>query len=156
MTRINRLLIANRGEIALRIIRSAADAGLQTCAIAPADDAASLHVMRADQAQTLPGQGARAYLDIDAVIAAGVAAGCDAVHPGYDFSRRTRRLPVPPRRPACNSSAPPPNHWRSTATRLPPANLPANMAYPLCPAPPILSPPSRLKPFSRRCPLVPP
>ncbi len=85
MTRINRLLIANRGEIALRIIRSAADAGLQTCAIAPADDAASLHVMRADQAQTLPGQGARAYLDIDAVIAAGVAAGCDAVHPGYGF-----------------------------------------------------------------------
>ncbi len=82
---IQKLLIANRGEIALRIARTATEAGIKTCAIAPEDDLGSLHVLRADQVVTLPGRGARAYLDIDAVIQAGVEAGCDAVHPGYGF-----------------------------------------------------------------------
>lgn len=82
---LRKLLIANRGEIALRIARSAAEAGIATCAVAPEDDAASLHVLRADQAIPLPGRGGRAYLDIDAVIRAGLEAGCDAVHPGYGF-----------------------------------------------------------------------
>lgn len=85
MTRINRLLIANRGEIALRIARTAADMGIETCAVYPEDDAASLHVLRADHAELLPGQGARAYLDIFEVIAAARRTGCDAVHPGYGF-----------------------------------------------------------------------
>lgn len=84
-SKIKKLLIANRGEIALRILRTAAEMGIETCAIAPQDDLASLHVLRADQSVTLPGQGARAYLDIEAVIRAGVEAGCDAVHPGYGF-----------------------------------------------------------------------
>ena len=85
MKTLNRLLIANRGEIALRIIRTAADAGIETVAIHPEDDAASLHVLRADRAEVLPGRGARAYLDVDAVVAAAKAAGADAVHPGYGF-----------------------------------------------------------------------
>ncbi|MCD0423104.1 biotin/lipoyl-binding protein [Rubrivivax sp. JA1024] len=80
-----KLLIANRGEIAIRIARAAAEAGLTTVAIHPADDAASLHVRIADHAEQIPGRGARAYLDIEAVIAAAKAAGCDALHPGYGF-----------------------------------------------------------------------
>ena len=84
-TKIKKLLIANRGEIALRIARTASEQGIQTCAVAPQDDLASLHVLRADQLVILPGQGARAYLDIEALIRAGVEAGCDAVHPGYGF-----------------------------------------------------------------------
>ena len=80
-----RMLIANRGEIALRIARAAQELGIATVAIHPADDAGSLHVRRADRAVVLPGVGARAYLDVAAVVAAGVAAGCDAVHPGYGF-----------------------------------------------------------------------
>ena len=84
-TDIKKLLIANRGEIALRIARTAAEEGIVTCAIAPKDDLQSLHVLRADEVIILPGQGARAYLDIDEVIRAGVEAGCDAVHPGYGF-----------------------------------------------------------------------
>ncbi|MCX7567949.1 ATP-grasp domain-containing protein [Sulfitobacter sp. F26169L] len=83
--KIEKLLIANRGEIALRIARTASELGIKTCAIAPQDDLQSLHVLRADEVVTLSGQGARAYLDIDAVIRAGVEAGCDAVHPGYGF-----------------------------------------------------------------------
>ncbi|MFT0878927.1 carboxyl transferase domain-containing protein [Rhodopseudomonas sp. G2_2311] len=80
-----KLLIANRGEIAIRIARAAAESGLTTVAIHPADDAASLHVRIADHAEQIPGRGARAYLDIEAVIAAAKAAGCDALHPGYGF-----------------------------------------------------------------------
>ena len=80
-----KLLIANRGEIAIRIARAAADAGLATVAIHPADDANSLHVRIADEAHDIPGRGARAYLDIEGVIGAAKASGCDALHPGYGF-----------------------------------------------------------------------
>src|SRR6188768_4018059 len=81
----HRLLIANRGEIAIRIARAAGETGLATVAIYPADDAQSLHVRAADAAHEIPGQGARAYLDIEAVVAAAKATGCDALHPGYGF-----------------------------------------------------------------------
>jgi acetyl/propionyl-CoA carboxylase alpha subunit/acetyl-CoA carboxylase carboxyltransferase component len=79
------LLIANRGEIAIRIARAAGDAGLATVAIYSSDDAQSAHVRAADAAHEIPGRGARAYLDIEAVISAAKATGCDAVHPGYGF-----------------------------------------------------------------------
>jgi acetyl/propionyl-CoA carboxylase alpha subunit len=78
-------LIANRGEIAIRIARAAGESGLATVAIHPSDDALSLHVRAADEAYELPGRGARAYLDIEAVIAAAKATACDALHPGYGF-----------------------------------------------------------------------
>src|SRR3979409_948485 len=80
-----KLLIANRGEIAIRIARAAADSGLTTVAIYPADDALSLHIRAADESREIPGRGARAYLDIEAVIAAVKTTGCDALHPGYGF-----------------------------------------------------------------------
>src|SRR3979409_1229291 len=80
-----KLLIANRGEIAIRIARAAGETGLATVAIYPADDALSLHVRSADTAHEIPGRGARAYLDIEAVISAAKATGCDALHPGYGF-----------------------------------------------------------------------
>ena len=81
----HKLLIANRGEIAIRIARAAGDAGLATVAIYSADDAQSAHVGAADAACEIPGRGARAYLDIEAVISAARATECDAVHPGYGF-----------------------------------------------------------------------
>ena len=82
---MKRLLIANRGEIAIRIARAATELGIQTVSVYSEDDAASLHVRRTDDSQLLPGAGARAYLDIDAVLAAARSADCDAVHPGYGF-----------------------------------------------------------------------
>jgi acetyl/propionyl-CoA carboxylase alpha subunit/acetyl-CoA carboxylase carboxyltransferase component len=79
------LLVANRGEIAVRIIRAAADAGIRTVAVHPADDADSMHVGYADESVLLPGRGAAAYLDVDAVLAAARDSGCGALHPGYGF-----------------------------------------------------------------------
>ncbi len=82
---MKRLLIANRGEIAIRIARTAGLMGIETVAVAPKDDAEGLHLRRADRTCLLPGRGARAYLDGEALVAAGHAEGCDAVHPGYGF-----------------------------------------------------------------------
>ncbi len=79
------LLIANRGEIAIRIARAAADLGIRSVAVFSEDDATSLHTRVADEAHLLAGLGARAYLDIDAIVAAAKETGCDAVHPGYGF-----------------------------------------------------------------------
>src|SRR5262245_4790986 len=81
----SRLLVANRAEIAVRIIRAAGEAGIPTVAVYPEDDAGSLHVAIADEACRLPGVGAAAYLSIEAMVPADVAPGCDAVHPGYGF-----------------------------------------------------------------------
>jgi acetyl/propionyl-CoA carboxylase alpha subunit len=82
---VTKLLIANRGEIAIRIARAAADLGVPTVAVHSEDDARSLHVRMADAARALPGQGPAAYLNAEAVIAAATASGCDAIHPGYGF-----------------------------------------------------------------------
>lgn len=81
----SRVLIANRGEIAVRIARAAAEAGIGCVAVYATDDAGSPHVSAADYAVALPGAGARAYLDIDAIVAAAKTQGCDALHPGYGF-----------------------------------------------------------------------
>ena len=82
---IKRLLVANRGEIAVRIMATASVLGIETVAVYPADDAACGHVSRADAAVELPGAGPAAYLDVDAIIAAAAGAGCDTLHPGYGF-----------------------------------------------------------------------
>ncbi|WBH16054.1 acetyl-CoA carboxylase family protein [Sphingomonas radiodurans] len=78
-------MIANRGEIAIRIARTAASLGLETVAVYSADDADAPHVAAAHRAVALVGEGPAAYLAIDAVVAAARDAGCDAVHPGYGF-----------------------------------------------------------------------
>ncbi|WP_334162473.1 carboxyl transferase domain-containing protein [Phenylobacterium sp.] len=82
---MKKLLIANRGEIAVRIARTAAEMGIATAAVFSEDDAASLHVKKADEAVALRGSGPAAYLDIGQVVQAAKDAGCDALHPGYGF-----------------------------------------------------------------------
>jgi len=80
------LLVANRGEIALRIIRTARAMGLKTVAVYSAADARSTHVAAADDARLIgPAQPAQSYLNIAAIIEAARDTGADAIHPGYGF-----------------------------------------------------------------------
>ena len=82
---MTRLLIANRGEIALRIIRTATELDLGTVAVYAEDDADSPHVHAADEAIGLPGAGPAAYLDHAAILAAAKKSGAELIHPGYGF-----------------------------------------------------------------------
>lgn len=79
------LLVANRGEIAVRIAQAAAELGIRTVAVHTPDDADSLHVRLCDTAVELPGQGPRGYLDADALLDVARSQNCGAVHPGYGF-----------------------------------------------------------------------
>ena len=80
-----RVLVANRGEIAIRICRGVAAAGYDSVVIHSSDDTASLHVSAAEHRHALPGAGPAAYPDIDEVVNAAVTTGCTYVHPGYGF-----------------------------------------------------------------------
>ncbi|GAA4357441.1 pyruvate carboxylase [Variovorax defluvii] len=80
-----KILIANRGEIAVRLVRALRDLGIGSVAVHAKDDAQALHVRMADTAVPLAATGPAAYLDGDALIAVARAQGCDAVHPGYGF-----------------------------------------------------------------------
>ena len=83
---IRRLLVANRGEIARRLIRGAHDAGCEAVAVYAADDTASPHVGEADAAVLLPGTSlGETYLSAPALVDAAATAGADALHPGYGF-----------------------------------------------------------------------
>ena len=86
MPLFRRILVANRGEIALRVIRTAQEMGIETVAVYSDADRTALHVRRATLAVHLGGsKPSESYLDIAKVVAAAKATGCDALHPGYGF-----------------------------------------------------------------------
>ena len=83
---LKKLLVANRGEIAVRIIRAAQDLGIATVAVYSAADAGALHVQLADEAVNIgPPAAKKSYLNVEAILTAARDTGCDSVHPGYGF-----------------------------------------------------------------------
>ena len=86
MTSFKKILIANRGEIAIRIIRSAKEMGIKTVAIYSDADRDALHVRHADEAVHIgPAESSASYLSIEKVVKAAKDTNSDAIHPGYGF-----------------------------------------------------------------------
>lgn len=90
----SKILVANRGEIALRILRSAKELGIKTVAVYSEPDKSSLHAMLADEKVCIgPGKAAESYLSIPNIMSAAEITRADAIHPGYGFLAENPRLP---------------------------------------------------------------
>ena len=82
---LKKVLIANRGEIAVRIVRACAEMGIRSVAIYTEPDRYALHVKRADEAYSLGDDPLAGYLDPLRIVNLALETGCDAIHPGYGF-----------------------------------------------------------------------
>ena len=82
---MKKILIANRGEIAIRIARTCNDLGIKTVGIYSEDDSSSLHLSKMDESFIVDEQGANAYLNIKKIISIAKLSNADAIHPGYGF-----------------------------------------------------------------------
>ncbi|MDP1548920.1 MAG: biotin carboxylase N-terminal domain-containing protein, partial [Nitrosomonas sp.] len=82
---LRKIFIANRGEIAVRIIRTCAEMGIRSVAIYSEADRFALHVKKADESYCIGSEAMACYLNIHALVDLALATGCDAVHPGYGF-----------------------------------------------------------------------
>jgi len=92
------VLVANRGEIAIRVMRAAAEMSIRTVAVFSEDDAQSLHTRKSDEARPLRGRGIAPYLELEQILGIAKDTGCDAIHPGYGFLSENAGFCAPLRR----------------------------------------------------------
>ena len=114
-----KILVANRGEIAIRAFRAAYELGAKTVAVYPYEDRNSMHRLKADEAYLIGEEGhpVRAYLDVDEIIRVARECGADAIYPGYGFLSENPELAAGGRRsrhhlhrPAARTCS----RWRAT------------------------------------------
>ena len=132
---LRNLLVANRGEIAIRVMRAARDLGLETVAVAPEDDLGSLHTRVGRPLPSPRRSGPGAYLDIDSIIAAATEHGCDSVHPGYGFLAENAALAQACDRARAGLRRPDGRATRAVRDKVAARDLAAAVGVPLAPGP---------------------
>ena len=140
LTRIRSLLVANRGEIAIRVMRAANELGIRTIAIYSQEDRFSLHRTKADEAY-LVGRGkppVDAYLDIEDILRIAVEAKADAIHPGYGFLSENPEFVEACNREGVIFVGPTPDIMRSLGNKVAARNLATSAKVPVMPATPPL------------------
>ena len=140
LTRIRSLLVANRGEIAIRVMRAASELGIRTIAIYSQEDRFSLHRTKADEAY-LVGRGKApvdAYLDIEDILRIAVEAKVDAIHPGYGFLSENPEFVEACNREGVIFVGPTPEIMRTLGNKVAARNLATSAGVPVMPATPPL------------------
>src|SRR5207245_2966958 len=129
-----KILIANRGEIAVRILRACRELGIRSVAVFSDVDRKSLHVRLADQAYPIgPAPSRESYLCIDKLMDVARRAGCDAVHPGYGFLAENPALPRACVDAGLTFIGPPPDAMESLASQTSAPELARRAALPSIP-----------------------
>src|ERR1700757_4791231 len=129
-----KILIANRGEIAVRILRACRELGIRSVAVFSEVDRKSLHVRLADEAYAIgPAPSRESYLRIDKLIDVARRAGCDALHPGYGFLAENAALPCAAKMPALGFPAPPADAMETLGSKTSARQLARRSEVPIVP-----------------------
>ncbi len=131
---LKKILIANRGEIAVRVIRACRELGLHTVAVHSEVDEESLHARLADEAVCIgPASSAESYLNIPAIIAAAEITGADAIHPGYGFLSENAEFADIVEQCGLKFIGPTPENMRQWGSKVPARKLAASLGLPMLP-----------------------
>jgi acetyl-CoA carboxylase biotin carboxylase subunit len=132
-----KILIANRGEIALRVIRACREMGIETVAVFSEADRDCLHVRLADQALCIgPPPSARSYLNLDAIVEAARASGAQAIHPGYGYLAEEENFALACRREGLVFIGPTPENLRLAGDKILAKQIVARAGVPVLPSSP--------------------
>ena len=135
-----KILIANRGEIALRVIRACRELGIQSVAVHSTVDTNALYVRYADEAVCIgPAKSAQSYLNIPAIMAAAEISGADAIHPGYGFLSENAEFADICQQCGLTFIGPSPSDMKKWGGKVPARNLARELGIPLLPGTGVLA-----------------
>src|ERR671929_2156709 len=133
----DKILIANRGEIALRVLRACKELGIPTVAVHSTADADSMHVRLADESVCIGPPAARdSYLNVAAILSAATITGADAIHPGYGVLSENARFAEMVEAPGLAFIGPSPEHIRMMGDKIAAKDAMRRLGVPLVPGSP--------------------